>query len=251
MIFRKSAFPLSFTVEELTAFVEGLVKEKDWREFKVGEISLSYKPFYFFNFTSFTELKDEESGMMTVSGSESGKMVFDAESGELNEELSYLIEENSPTSSVKPPQGYPCETIPPAFSIQEVKKIAGLKLAEKLSLPKDNVEVSGVRLVFVPVWIAFITVSQGTFKIEVNAVDGSLMREEQVPFREKGFLELTGETLQELKQPGKWLEYSKGIAGSVYHSSLLHSIGKAIMQNYWLQIAIIIFLIVLIILAVF
>ena len=43
----------------------------------------------------------------------------------------------------------------------------------------------------------------------INAVDGSNEGLSKIPFRENGYVEITKETINELKTPSNWLRYSK------------------------------------------
>ena len=72
-----------------------------------------------------------------------------------------------------------------------------------------------MRQIYVPFWVVYVTVAEGTFKIKISAINGEVFGSEKVPIREKGFMEITEETLEELKNPKAWLKYTKEIvAGS-------------------------------------
>lgn len=240
------SFPIIFTVEQLSSFIESLINERHWSNFETTSIKLEFVPFYFF----YCHFFKEEKG--TVVEEETKSFAFNASALELDEKTGELHKKNKPKEFEKPEAEYPFEFLEENCSLDEFKKIAVQKLSKNLKVPKQNIEVSGIKKVLVPIWIAFVSLpNKETHKIEVNAVNGKLLQEHKVPFREKGFIELTQETLSELKNPNAWIHYTKSVSSTVFHSSLIHRIGKPFVENRVLQIAIIVIVLAYFVLAYF
>jgi len=246
MFLSKQCFRISFSQEELQEVIENLLKEKFWHEFRIASTSLLFEPYYFFSYDAFFEQKQEETGALVVKDTESGTMALNAASGEFDENISELIEQEEPEilKNSPVPQGIESEIERIAVSEAEVKRIAPMRLAAKLETSKQNIEISNVKLAFVPFWIAKVEIKGQNYEIAVNAVNGSIASQDEIPCREKSLLELTGETIFELKKPSAWVDYSKRVADSISNSKILHSIGKAVLTNHYVQIAIIIIIIV-------
>ena len=86
-----------------------------------------------------------------------------------------------------------------------------IKAAEYFKVPKINIIISHKRTILIPYFVTFITVKEGTFGVKMNAVTGEIIGVEKLPKRERGYLEITAETLKDLKRPGAWAEYSVGL----------------------------------------
>lgn len=227
------AFPINFPVEQAVAEIESMVKGRYWHDFEVGELKLVYTPFWTFSYDAFTEApgapasgegEDEESigaggraAGRIVSETSSGKMALNARTYELVEEVSYLYESAEGEMQNMPTSEYPYEIQRPKLVRTRVaERIIAVRLAAQLGLPKENVILSGLELVYLPQWFVWVTVAEGTFHLQINAYNGEMVNSEQVPERERGWLELTSETLEELKQPDAWIEYTREISQSAW-----------------------------------
>ena len=252
MYLNKPAFPVSFSVEDIVGLIESMVNKKYWTEFEVADISLAYIPFWIFNYDAYSETPPEEGSESVVSSAESGKMALNAFTNELDENISYLYESGDAEMEQKPTADYPFKVQRPKIREREAKEIASIRLASQMNLKKDNVIISGLELVYLPIWFAWITVAEGTYKMQINAVSGEILNEEQVPEREKGWLEVTNETIQDLKRPGAWIEYTQQVGAGFFsfitNNALVQSFTEQIKTNRRLQIAILAIIAVILIL---
>jgi len=243
-------FPISFKLEQVAGLVEETLKRKNWLSFEKGEIKLVLSPFYLFYY----DAGFEEEGKLKEETTH-GKLALNARTAELNKEL----EESMPEESELVKElldSYPLIVRKPIFSAKEAEKIALLKTASLLQTDRKNIVLTGLKMIYYPMWLAFVTVKSGTYQLEISAVSGEVYGEEKVPSREKGFVEVTKETLQELKQPGAWLRYSREIGGLAAGklSNEEESSGTSgrslpgIMHrpSFWLSLALILILIALI-----
>ena len=206
MLADNPVFPVSFKLEQVAALVEESLRKKNWKSFEKGEIKLVLTPFYLFYYDAAfgKEGKKRET--------EHGRLALNAETAELGRELADQMPEEDQLEK-ELPDDYPLIARKPIFSQKEAEKIALLKTASLLGTDRKNIVLTGFKLVYYPMWIAFATIGNEVKQFEISAVNGKLYGEEKVPSMEKGFVEITKETLNELKQPGAWLRYSKEIAG--------------------------------------
>ena len=231
MLLNKPSFPISFTLEDTVAFIEDLIKSRGWTDFEVADIKLLYTPYWVFNYSAFQETVREETKSKIVSDINEGRLAMNAVTGEFNEEVPELLNTYTLERIRKPEEGYQFEIIQPIIEEDKVKSLAPLKLAQKMQLGKENVVISGLTLAFVPIWTVNVFVAEGVFRLEINAVTGESSGEEEVPEREKGWLEVTQQTLEELKEPGAWLRYSGEIIGST--SGALTSSTGNLLHAFW------------------
>ena len=245
MLVGNPVFPIGFQLEEVAALVEKILRKKNWKKFEKGEIKLVLIPFYLFYYDAAFE---EENRLKKET--EHGRLALNAETAELGRELADSMPEETQLAK-ELPDNYPLIVRKPIFSRQEAEKIALLKTASLVGTDRKNIVLTGFKMVYYPMWIAFATVAGKTSQLEISAVNGSVFGEENVPKREKGFVEITRETLEELKEPNAWLQYSKEIAQKTgerlagrKETSEKHSIlGR---PSLWIIIALIIALIALV-----
>jgi len=201
--------PLSLSAKEALSKVEAVLVSKSWKDFDAGEIRLALVPYYLYNYHYHTE--EENEGKSIVSSSKDGLLVLNGFSLKVEEKLVKVIQENMDTSNQEAPEiEFETKTTPITKATQD--HILKVKTAEFFKISKENVVVSNVKKVMLPMYESFITVQKKTHEIIINAVNGDIYGIEEVPTREKGFIEITQETLQDLKDPKAWLEYTKGLA---------------------------------------
>ena len=206
MFLGNPVFPIAFEIEKVAGLIESTLKKKHWHSFDKGEIKLILSPVYIFYYDAVFP----EEGKPKAE-SERGRLALNAETAELNKELADSMPDD--TELVKElPDDYPLVVRKPLFSKAEAEKIALLKTSTLIGAERKNVVLTGFKVVYYPMWLAFVTVKEKTYELEISAVTGEVFGEEQVPEREKGFVEITRETLHELKEPGAWVRYSKEIA---------------------------------------
>lgn len=203
-------FKINFNIRASVEIVNSAIRSKHWKNFSCAELRLAYFPYWFFSFDAFSVKEDK-----TISRHVSGKKTLDGVSGELSGFLSDLFEKDGSNVQDSPTDLFPFEKTEPKLSKKEAEEIAPIKIAAELGFAKENVKITGLELFFVPFWQTFATVNNQNFRIQMNAVSGEMLGIKSVPQREKGFLELTTETIRELKEPGAWVKYSKNLVNNV------------------------------------
>ncbi len=199
-------FPISFPLEKVAELVENIILKKNWKSFEKGEVKLVLSPFYLFYY----DVAFEKNGKPTGK-TKHGRLALSGETAELSEELVESMPDEAELLQELDDK-YPIVVRKAIFSKIEAEKIALLKTASLLEADRNDVVLTGFKEIYYPMWLAFATIAGQTYEFEISAVTGEIFVEEKVPEREKGFVELTHETLQELKKPGAWLKYSKEIA---------------------------------------
>ncbi len=217
MILNKPSFSISFSFEDCVSTIESIIKSHGWTNFEVGDVKLVYTPYWIFSYDAFLE-STEKGKEKFISDTSSSKMALNSHTGELNQDIPSLLEFNPVHNVRKPDEKYEFEVVTPLISKNEVQKIAPIKLASQLQVPKDNIVISALQELFVPVWILQIKVAEGVYRFEVNAVSGDIINEQEIPEREKSWIEVTNETLSELQSPGAWIKYSSEIFGETFKS---------------------------------
>ncbi len=244
MFVAKPVFPISVQLEKAAEIIEKALRERKWSKFEKGEIKLVLTPFYLFYYDA--ALQGKEKGK-----TERGRLALNGETAELGKELADSIPDDAKLVRELPDK-YPLIARKPLFSEPEAKKIALLKAASMLSVGREDIVLTGFEMIYYPMWIAFVTVAKQTYQLQISAVSGDVFGEEKVPEREKGFVEITRETLEELKQPGAWLKYSKEIAAIAGEKLSTHKESKSrlpeIMRRpgFWLSLVLLAVLIALI-----
>lgn len=246
MFLNKPALSVSFSLEDTVELIESTIKAKHWSQFEVADVKLLYKPYFVFNYDTFSEEsagpETEEAattGGKVVTGTESGKAALDAISNALDDYAASLFDSPGVKLTNKIDHKYPYEVQRPLVRhTPEIQKIIQVKMAAKLQLPKDNVIITGVEMVYVPFWVAYVAVAEGNYRLDINAVTGEILNEQEVPEREKTWLEVTSETFEDLKRPGAWLEYSKQVGTGLFSGILSLPVFDTLRENRKLQIII-------------
>ena len=201
--------PLSLSAKEALAKIEEVLNQKNWKDFDGGELKLVLVPYYLYNYHFHTEAENE--GEVFVQSSKDGQLALNGSSLLVEEKTTNLILENMEAISEQAPE-IEHEIKKSAITKATQEHILKIKTAEFFKISKDNVIISNVKLVMIPMYESFITVDGKTHAITVDASSGNIYGISEVAEREKGFMEITVETLHDLKDPKAWLEYTKGLA---------------------------------------
>ena len=210
MVLENPALGLNIKVDDILSILDGLLKEKNWKQFELANLKLLYSPYYLFNYDA---LAEQEVEGQTFSQGVSGRMAMDAVTGKLEPLLISIMEEQPSNMEKEITHGIEYEIISPTLREKELVEVGKIKLAGQLSVKKENIAVSGFQLVYWPVWRIWVSLPKKIQRIEVEAVAGTPLNFEEVPSREKTWLEVSQDTLEKLKKPEGWVEVSKKAAG--------------------------------------
>jgi hypothetical protein len=214
MILSLPTYKLRIRLNDALGILDGIMKEKHWRRFDVASIKLVYEPYFLFNYDVYLEMKDQVKG--TVSQTFGSRMALNGVTGTLAPEIIRVIESQPVETEKEISHSIEFEVEKPTITDSEIKNVAKVKIAGQVGIGKEGVVVSGLKAVYLPVWRVFASIKgKGTYRIDIDGLMGLPFNYQQVPERERGVLEITQETLEELKNPNAWGKYAKKAIGLV------------------------------------
>lgn len=265
-----NALRLGFTMEDVKSEIESMLKAKHWSS-KGMDLAptLVYIPHYVFHYSAFSEDDVSEGGdggedeieegeIVSKKGGKASKAVvsdiqhgtysIDAASGELETDLGEYFEtaDLGPFEEPGEEASFERDTQKPKLSFKEAERLAQLKTAKELGVPKNNVEVSSMRLVYFPIWRVSVSVAKGEFDVDFSGVDGEVLSDEDIPERDKGHGELAGEAVSELSSPNKWVENFGNLVRDIYESEQLRAVGKFFLHDKVGRIILLLFVLALV-----
>lgn len=214
-----------FGTRELIEIVEGVLKDKNWKDFEIKAQRMYLRPYYFFNYDCVGENIEHISGRSAI----------DAVTGEFSPFFPQLVEER-PINFTKEIEGE-FELLKPAITKQEAKDVARIKVSSQLGLKKEDVVISGVVLYYWPVWSVWVSIQGDERKLDIDGVFGTPLNFEDIPEREPTWGESAKHVFTKMKKPSGWFELSKKMYKSLMPEEERH--------RYYVVIAILIILILL------
>lgn len=198
--------PLKLEGKKVAELLGTTLKSKNWHDFKLATLKLTLTPYFLFNYHYYKE--KIENDQKIIESSVDGFLALNGASVKIEKGMEKIIK-SSLKDSISDAPTIPFEEEETTIEKKEQNDVLQFKAAEYFHVPKENVVISSVKKVLIPFYETFVEVKEGTFKIKINAITGEMIGIEEVPEREKGFMEITKETLDDLKDPKKWVEYTK------------------------------------------
>lgn len=212
--------PVLLPVDQALQKITSILKEKNWQDFEVGSMRLVLTPFFFYQYHYFIE--EEKNSTKIVKESVDGFISLNANLLKINQNVTRLIKDKIYEQKTVAPE---IEFVEQEINVskKEQEKLLIIKTAQHFKIPKENMVVSKIQKVLVPFYETHITIGDDTHSIRMNAVDGNLHEIDKIPEREKGFMELTRETFDDLTSPSKWVSYTKEMLIDAKESMLTSS----------------------------
>jgi hypothetical protein len=207
MILESPALALNIDVQSLVEIVDKTLKERNWKHYETVDFKLVYTPYYLFNYDVLIEQKEET---QTFSQGTSGLMAINAVTGKLEPHLVQIMDSQPVKYDKNTKDDLNPQVDKPAITMQELPDTCKIKMAGQFGVGKESLAVSGFRLTYWPVWRVFVSLPEGIQKMEVEGVNGYTLNIEEVPEREKGWLEVTADTFEKMKTPAGLMELTKG-----------------------------------------
>lgn len=249
MILSLPTYKLRIRLNDALGILDGIMKEKHWRKFDVASIKLVYEPYWLFNYDVYLEMKDQVKG--TVSQTFGSRMALNAVTGDLAPEIMRVIESQPVETEKEISHSIEFDAEKLTITKDEIKNVSKVKIAGQVGIGKEGVVVSGLKAVYLPVWRVFTSIKgKGTYRVDIDGLMGLPFNYQQVPERERGVLEITQETLEELKNPSAWGKYAKKAIGLVEKKgkgetqSIIQKVGME--KLILVVIAIVVFIILLV-----
>jgi len=198
--------PINITALSAAETIKKKLEAKNWQEYELGPLKLNLLPYFLYNYYYYVE--DNSDGKKTVKNTVNGVLALDGHAIEIREDLVELLKHNWKKTASEVPRG---EFYEKWCNIEkrEQDKVLQLSTAEYFGVPEGNVFVSNARKMMVPFYKTTVVLEEINYPLVVNAIDGSVEGIKEIPERQKGYLEITKETVNELKHPSAWIKYSK------------------------------------------
>lgn len=198
--------PINASIPKINQQIKEALSKKDWREIEIEKPTLILVPYFLYNYHYYTEHKDDGKGI--IKDTFDGILVINGHTIKIEEDLVELIKHTWKKSV----QTTPKEKFEEKWNNIDRKQqheVIQLKTAEYFDVPKQNVIVTSVRKVLLAFYLTKVKIDHQEFDIKVNALNEKIIGLEKIPSREKGLIELTKETISDLKKPKNWWIYSK------------------------------------------
>lgn len=209
--------PLNISFKEALSELKKILPEKNWNKYGFGAEELVLIPFFYYKFHYF--LEKEKNIEKTIDG----LLSLNANKLEIDEKAKELIFKNLNLEN----DNFLLNEAPQKKFIEkeimvdknQVNNLLKIKTAEFFKIPKENVTISKPKKYFIPFYKIKIKLAEKEYLVSVNANDKTFFGLNEIPEREKSFLEITNETLRDLTEPKNWLKYSKELLFEVKDSS--------------------------------
>lgn len=195
-------FPeLKINESNLQEVIKGFLERRNYSEFHLIEKSLEFTPFFLIEFDAFSEEKHKEEKI--VSSSFSGTAYLNAFSKQLDDSAEEFFK-GKLTNQL--PEKTEFKILSEKIPRKNAEKLFCLLISQQKKIPKENIVVSSIEEFFLPEWLVKIKLEENEFPLKINALTAEVTGE--IPKRKKSLTELTKETVQELKQPSAWKQYT-------------------------------------------
>jgi len=206
--------PVNLSEKRLVKKIKLALKEKNWA-LEVPSPKLVLMPYFLFNYHYFTE--EEKDGKKIIAESKDGLLALNGHTLKIDENIAKLMKKVMKLGSNETPK-LEFEEKETMVEKKKEETILSLKTAEYFKIIKESVVISNAKRFFVPFYEASFEIEKKNYSLIVNAMDSPkkdsdivLKGIDDVPTREKGLVEVTQETLDDLTKPEAWIDYSKGL----------------------------------------
>ncbi|MAG21926.1 MAG: hypothetical protein CL943_01290 [Candidatus Diapherotrites archaeon] len=241
--------PIAVSADKAKELIQTALASRNWKDIFVEKTKLFLVPYYFFEYHTYSE--KEHNGEKIVSEVKKGVLVLDPETSEI---VKGIAESLPPEKQMmrEIPQEQEFEIKKAKLEIGGAKKIALLKTAEMIEKPLDKVSILNLKKFYVPLWEMSGKIAKQDIVVHISAVDGNILEEDLLPYREKSAKEITKEALNELKDPKTWLKYTQELVEMAGRNrgGERSALMETIMANRY-RVASVILVIVLIIIVLF
>ncbi len=197
--------PIKITPAEAVEKLNKEIKKKNWYEFELTPLKLTLVPYFLFNYHYYIENDNE--GKNVIKSTVHGILAVDGHDIEIRTDLIDVLKYNWKNTMQEIPRGEFSERYC-NIDKKDQNEVLQLKTAQHFNVPKENVVISEPRKLLLPEYWTTAKIAGKKYELTYNAVDASFGGMKEIPERQKGYMELTKETFNELKDPKNWLLYS-------------------------------------------
>jgi len=227
---------LKVKVEEVKDLVQDELNANNWDDIQVPAPELELVPYYVFHYDSYSETEEEKSKIRNVHESVQGTSSLNAVKNSLDDVIAEMVNPDMIQPFFEEPAKTKVTAKNPRFSLDEAKGAAQIKIAAQEKVPRGNVHVSGMRLVYIPFWVYKIILDEDNdVKLRINAVSGEFEGEESgIPYQGSTATELAKETISDLRSAEGWSSF----VGNLVNDFLLLFQPNKEHPNRWMMILI-------------
>jgi len=204
--------PIKFTPAEAVEKINKEIKKKNWYEYELTPLKLTLVPYFLFNYHYYIENDNE--GKNVIKSTVHGILAVDGHDIKVRTDLVDILKHNWKNTVQEVPRGEFSERYC-NIDKKDQNEVLQLKTAQYFNVPKANVVVSEPRKLLLPEYWTVAKLNEKKYDITFNSVDGSLSGIKELPERQKGYMEITKETFNELKNPKSWFMYSAQVIEEV------------------------------------
>ncbi len=197
--------PIKITLADAIAKLNKEINKKNWYEFELSPLKLTLVPYFLFNYHYYIENDNE--GKNVIKSTVHGILAVDGHEIKIRPDLVEILKHNWKNTMQEIPRGEFSEKYCNIDKNDQLE-VLKLKTAQYFNVPKQNVVVSETRRLLVPFYRTNVNLNSKIYNLNINAVDGTIEGIKEIPERQKGYMEITKETFNELKDPKSWIMYS-------------------------------------------
>ncbi|MDD3159639.1 MAG: hypothetical protein PHQ98_01590 [Candidatus ainarchaeum sp.] len=195
--------PIEIQSSKSISEIENKLKEKFWNSYNIAKPKLIITPYFYF-FYHYYKLKDN-----VIEKSFDGKIALNGSNLKIDIDATSLISKKMNNLINQLDQEFTQEET--LITKATEKKVLRYKLSEYFLVPKEQVVISRISKYYIPFYEIKITINKKDYIVKVNASDGKIFDLDKIPAREKSNIEITIDTINDLKNPKSWASYSKGL----------------------------------------
>lgn len=205
--------PIKISSTDAENLIVKEINKKNWVDFELNQLKLNLVPYFLFNYHYYLESDNDNKNV--IKSTVHGILSIDGHEIKVRPDFVDLLKYNWKHTIQEVPRG---EFIEKYCNIDKKDQLEVLKLktAQYFNVSKQNVVISDSKRILIPFYRTTLKVGGNTYKISVNSVDGRIEGIKEIPQRQKGYLEITKETINELKTPSNWIKYSKEVIEEIF-----------------------------------
>lgn len=211
------AIPLKIKLDEANELIQEELDANNWGEVEVPLADLELVSYYIFNYDSYSEAEEEGTKIRNVNEATQGTSSLNAVKNTLDEIIAEMVHPELVQKTFDEPPKVKVHVKNPRFNADEAKGVAQIKIAAQEKVPRANVHVHGLYLVYVPFWVFKIVLDEDNeIKLRVNAVSGEFEGDESgIPYQGNTATDLARETLSDLRSPEGWATFIQNMVKDV------------------------------------
>lgn len=211
MFLEKPAFPVSVEIGSAEEEASRFLDVRGWTGYHFNKVSIQYIPYYLFSY----DIYDEINGKTIVISK--GRGAFNSNKTELEDNPGVLLLDIGKSGN-EISHNYEYEVLKPKLSEKEAREIISIRLAAEKDASKKNVLLSGLEMLYAPIWVLNFSLSGKDYKMKMNATSGEILNPEIIQARRKTQNEVAMEAISEISDPANWPSYAIDTISEIFEA---------------------------------